>query len=153
MRCPSAEQADKVMSTLRGTRQMGHPLISALVSQVLLDGSAYELMERVKEEAHERVRMAGYLLPPSLLIRAGGSHAWCSIPLPWSEETLVTSAHLEGLSIAPSSALRQSKSGQGMAMRLSLGLANSRRQLEEALRKIDKLLLGSTGSTPPRFIR
>ncbi|WP_313418786.1 PLP-dependent aminotransferase family protein [Stenotrophomonas sp.] len=153
MRCPSAEQADKVMSTLRGTRQMGHPLISALASQVLLDGSAYELMERVKEEAHERVRMAGYLLPPSLLIRAGGLHAWCSIPQPWSEETLVRSAHLQGLSIAPSSAFRQSKSGQGMAMRLSLGLANSRRQLEEALSKIDKLLLDSTGSTLPRFIR
>ena len=127
-------------SALRATRLMGHPLVSALASQLLLDGSAQSLLAQVRTEARERMRMARYLLAPSLL-RAEGLHAWCRVPAPWTDATLVRTAQLQGLAIAPSSAFCPPGVQHQNGVRLSLGLAADRRQLESALRRIDRLLL------------
>ncbi len=104
VQCPSAAHAEAMTAALRATRLMGHPLVSALASQLLLDGSAQSLLAQVRAEARERMRMARYLLAPSLLQRAEGLHAWCRIPAPWTDATLVRTAQLQGLAIAPSSA-------------------------------------------------
>jgi len=102
VQCPSAAHAESMTAALRATRLMGHPLVSALASQLLLDGSAQSLLAQVRSEAHERMRMARYLLAPSLLLRAEGLHAWCRVPAPWTDATLVRTAQLQGLAIAPS---------------------------------------------------
>ncbi len=141
VRCPSAAHAEAMTAALRATRLMGHPLVSALASQLLLDGSAQSLLAQVRTEARERMRMARYLLAPSLLQRAEGLHAWCRIPAPWTDATLVRTAQLQGLAIAPSSAFCLPGVSHQSGVRLSLGLAADRRQLESALRRIDRLLL------------
>ncbi|TGV29378.1 PLP-dependent aminotransferase family protein, partial [Mesorhizobium sp. M8A.F.Ca.ET.142.01.1.1] len=51
VRCPSAAHAEAMASALRATRLMGHPLVSALASQLLLDGSAQSLLAQVRTEA------------------------------------------------------------------------------------------------------
>lgn len=99
VQCPSAAHAEAMTAALRATRLMGHPLVSALASQLLLDGSAQSLLALVRTEARERMRMARYLLAPSLLQRAEGLHAWCRIPAPWTDATLVRTAQLQGLAI------------------------------------------------------
>ncbi|MBW8773801.1 MAG: PLP-dependent aminotransferase family protein, partial [Stenotrophomonas sp.] len=141
VRCPSATHAEAMASALWATRLMGHPLVSALASQLLLDGSAQSLLAQVRTEARERMRMARYLLAPSLLLRAEGLHAWCRVPAPWTDATLVRTAQLQGLAIAPSSAFCPPGVQHQNGVRLSLGLAADRRQLESALRRIDRLLL------------
>ncbi len=139
--CPSAAHAEAMAASLRATRLMGHPLVSALASQLLLDGSAHALLAQVRDEARERTRMARYLLAPTLLERAAGLHAWCRVPAPWTDATLVRTAQLQGLAIAPSSAFCVPGAPFARGVRLSLGLARDRRQLESALRRIDRLLL------------
>lgn len=141
VQCPGAAHAEAMATALRATRLMGHPLVSALASQLLLDGSAQALLAQVREEARERTRMARYLLAPSLLERADGLHAWCRVPTPWTDATLVRTAQLQGLAIAPSSAFCPPGAPFASGVRLSLGLAADRRQLENALRRIDRLLL------------
>ncbi len=141
VRCPDAAQATAMAAALRATCLMGHPLVSALASQLLLDGSAQALLAQVRAEARERTRMAGYLLAPSLLVRAAGLHAWCRVPEPWTDTTLVHGARLQGLAIAPSSAFCPPGTQHTGSVRLSLGQATDRRQLENALRKIDRLVL------------
>jgi len=141
VQCPSAGHAAMMAASLRATRLMGHPLVSALASQLLLDGSAQALLAQVCAEARERTRMARYLLAPSLLARADGLHAWCRVPAPWTDSTLVRTAQLQGLAIAPSSAFCPPDAPFEGGVRLSLGLAADRRQLESALRRIDRLLL------------
>ncbi|WP_313436957.1 PLP-dependent aminotransferase family protein [Stenotrophomonas sp.] len=141
VRCPSAVHAQAMTSALRATRLMGHPLVSALASQLLLDGSAQSLLAQVRHEAHERVRLARHLLAPSLLLRAEGLHAWCHVPPPWTDATLARTAQLQGLAIAPSSAFCPPGVTHEKGVRLSLGRAVDRRQLEGALRRIDRLLL------------
>ncbi|WP_303637108.1 aminotransferase-like domain-containing protein [Stenotrophomonas tuberculopleuritidis] len=141
VQCPSPAHAGMMADALRATRLMGHPLVSALASQLLLDGSAQALLAQVRDEAHERTRMASYLLAPSLLVRSAGLHAWCRVPPPWTDATLVRTAQLQGLAIAPSSAFCPPGAPFASGVRLSLGLAADRRQLENALRRIDRLLL------------
>ncbi|MBA0434555.1 PLP-dependent aminotransferase family protein [Stenotrophomonas maltophilia] len=141
VQCPDAAHAESMTAALRATRLMGHPLVSALASQLLLDGSAQALLAQVRNEARERLRMARYLLAPSLLVRAEGLHAWCRVPAPWTDATLVRTAQLQGLAIAPSSAFCPPGVLHQNGVRLSLGLAADRRQLESALRRIDRLLL------------
>jgi DNA-binding transcriptional MocR family regulator len=70
-----------------------------------------------------------------------GLHAWCRVPAPWTDATLVRTAQLQGLAIAPSSAFCPPGVQHQNGVRLSLGLAADRRQLEGALRRIDRLLL------------
>jgi DNA-binding transcriptional MocR family regulator len=141
VQCPTAPHARSVSETLRGTRQMGHPLISALASQVLLDGSASSLLSNIKTEACERVRMANYLLPPKYLIRAGGIHAWCSVPAHWTDISLAHAAKRHGVTVAPSSTFSPPPNLYSGAIRLSLGLASDRQQLRSALTRIDRLLM------------
>lgn len=139
--CPSAAHAEAMAAALRATRLMGHPLVSALASQLLLDGSAQALLAQVRSEARERTRMARYLLAPSLLMRAEGLHAWCRVPSPWTDATLVRAAQSQGLAISPSSAFCPPGVVHQQGVRLSLGRAADRRQLESSLRRIDRLLL------------
>ncbi|MFS2047153.1 hypothetical protein ACEN9Z_24440, partial [Stenotrophomonas geniculata] len=51
VQCPSAAHAEAMTAALRATRLMGHPLVSALASQLLLDGSAQSLLAQVRAEA------------------------------------------------------------------------------------------------------
>ena len=139
--CPSAAHAEAMAAALRATRLVGHPLVSALASQLLLDGSAQALLAQVRSEARERTRMARYLLAPSLLMRAEGLHAWCRVPSPWTDATLVRAAQSQGLAISPSSAFCPPGVVHQQGVRLSLGRAADRRQLESSLRRIDRLLL------------
>ncbi|HGM5959373.1 TPA: PLP-dependent aminotransferase family protein, partial [Stenotrophomonas maltophilia] len=88
---------------------------------------------------HQRLPQRIHLL--RLLQRAEGPHAWCRIPAPWTDATLVRTAQLQGLAIAPSSAFCLPGVSHQSGVRLSLGLAADRRQLESALRRIDQLLL------------
>ena len=90
-------------------------------------------------QCHQRLPQRIHLL--RLLQRAEGPHAWCRIPAPWTDATLVRTAQLQGLAIAPSSAFCLPGVSHQSGVRLSLGLAADRRQLESALRRIDQLLL------------
>lgn len=145
--CPSPAHAQAMVRALRATRLMGHPLVSALTSQLLLDGSAQMLRDQVRDEARQRVRMARYLLAPSLLVNAAGLHAWCRLPPTWTDSALVHHAQLQGMAIAPSSSFCPPDAPFDRGVRLSLGLATDHRQLEHALKRIDRLLLSDQAAT------
>lgn len=141
VRCPSTSLADALATTLRSICLMGQPLAMALVSQLLLDGSAHALLAQVVAEAGERAWLAEHLLDPSLRARTGGLHAWCRVPEPWTEATFSHAAQLQNLAISPSSAFCPPGEQANGGFRLSLGLATDRRQLKSALSRINQLVL------------
>ncbi len=141
VQCPSTAHAEELAAALRSICLMGHPLVMALVSQLLLDGSAHALLKQVLAEASERAALAAHLLAPSLKARATGLHAWCTVPAPWTDDTFVRAAQLQGLAISPSSAFRAQRAECHNGFRLSLGQAANRRQLESALRRINQLVI------------
>lgn len=145
VRCPGQAQADALARALRSICLMGQPLLMALVSQLLLDGSAQALLAQVLAEAAERTRLATHLLAPSLRVRSAGLHAWCTVPAPWTDTTFAHAAQLQSLAISPSSAFCPPGEGFAQGFRLALGLAPDRRQLESALRRINQLV------TSPEF--
>ena len=140
VRCPSDQHAEALATALRSICLMGHPLVMALVSQLLLDGSANGLLNQVLAEARERTALAAHLLVPSLNVQAAGLHAWCSVPEPWTDAGFVRAAQLQGLAISPSSAFRPDGAQRSRGFRLSLGQASNRRQLQSALRRINQLV-------------
>lgn len=137
---PRQRRAD-LATTLRSICLMGQPLAMALVSQLLLDGSAYALLAQVVAEVGERAWLAEHLLDLSLRARTGGLHAWCRVPEPWTEATFSHAAQLQNLAISPSSAFCPPGERANGGFRLSLGLATDRRQLKSALSRINQLVL------------
>lgn len=142
VRCPSAAHATRLADALRATRLMGHPLLTALASQLLLDGSAGALLAQVRDEAHERVALATHLLAPSLHARVAGLHAWCQVPAPWTGATLAQAARLQNLAITSSGDFAADAGTPADGARLSLGRAPDRLQLQRALRRINQLVDG-----------
>jgi len=166
VRCPSEQHAEALATALRSICLMGHPLVMALVSQLLLDGSATALLNQVLDEARERTALAAHLLVPSLKVQAAGLHAWCSLPeqnrgqsgvsyrnptltpvllpafpaSPWTDTSFARAAQLQGLAITPSSAFKPDGAQRSQGFRLSLGQAGNRRQLQSALRRINQLV-------------
>ncbi|MEA5669552.1 PLP-dependent aminotransferase family protein [Stenotrophomonas sp. MH1] len=146
--CPSAAHAETLARVLRALCLMGQPFGMALASQLLLDGSAQALLEQALAEARERARLADHLLSPYLRAQVGGLHAWCTMPPPWTDTAFAHAAQLQSLAVSPSSTFSAVDQPLHDGVRLSLGLAPDRRQLESALRRINQLL---TDTAPARL--
>lgn len=66
-----------VLDALRAVNLMAPPLMNALVTQLILDGSAQAMLTLVQEEAAERRYLAQSALSPRFLQHCAGVHAWC----------------------------------------------------------------------------
>lgn len=145
---PDGVARQRVLDALRAVNLMAPPLMNALVTQLILDGSAATLLKLVQEEAAERRYLAQSTLSPRFLQHCAGVHAWCRLPAQWTDASLTHAARLQGLGIAPSSAFTPQGVAINDAVRISLGAAASRQELHRALRQLDQLMhVASSGST------
>lgn len=137
---PDGVSRQGVLDALRAVNLMAPPLMNALVTQLILDGSAHTLLKLVQEEAAERRYLARSALSPRFLQHCAGVHAWCRLPAHWTDASLTHAARLQGLGIAPSSAFTPDGVAINDAVRISLGAAANRQELHRALRQLDQLM-------------
>ena len=144
---PDGVSRQAVLDALRAVNLMAPPLMNALVTQLILDGSAHTLLKLVQEEAAERRYLAQSALSPRFLQHCAGVHAWCRLPAHWTAASLTHAARLQGLGIAPSSAFTPDGVAINDAVRISLGAAANRQELHRALRQLDQLMHEAAADT------
>ncbi len=146
---PAAAHQDAFLKALRSLSLMSPPLTTSLVTQWIVDGTASEVLEGIRQESKERLLIANQILAnASGASCSGGIHVWQPLPAHWAAPALAAAARTEGLVVAPASAFSQSGEAPN-AIRISPGGCVRRRDLTSALRKLADLL-ASTPSADDR---
>lgn len=137
---PSAASALRLAGVLRATILMAPPLMSALVSRWIVEGALDELARAIGEENEARQRLAasilggtGYAADPR------GHHLWLRLPDPWRAADFAEHADRAGVSIVAASAFA-TVAHPVEAVRISLGVAPDRGDLEDGLTQLAALI-------------
>lgn len=134
--CPEG-QAAAVADSLRATALMPAPLMAAVATRWIREGTAERLLAAVRTEARARREIAARLLPEAV----GGEesiHVWLSLASSGAAERLRRSAQERGLALVTAEAFATGEL-QGAGVRISLGGASRRGVLETALGNIRDL--------------
>jgi DNA-binding transcriptional MocR family regulator len=139
---PENMPQDELLGALRSFVLMSTPLMTALTTQWIHDGTAVALLEGIRTEARARQELAHRTLGDAGLARAGGIHIWKALPAHWSGADFVQKARAEGLNVVSHEAFRvatEGVSGAPAHIRISLGRSRSSFELVNALRRLAEL--------------
>jgi DNA-binding transcriptional MocR family regulator len=143
---PTSALALRITSILRVTTLMPPPLMAALASRWIADGTADRITAAIRAENIERQRIAADVLRgASFAADPEGHHLWLQMPPHWRATDFAQQAERFGIAIVPSSIFSVTSS-LAEAVRISLGVASDRIYLEESLRLLANLL------TQPSFM-
>ncbi|PWR23156.1 PLP-dependent aminotransferase family protein [Zavarzinia compransoris] len=136
---PGAGAALRLAGMLRASVLMAPPLLAALASRWIRDGTLAHLGAAIRRENEARQALAAALLAPYEHRAApGGHHLWLPLPAPWRAVDFADHAGRAGISIAPAAAFALGPAPE--AVRLSLGVAPDRDVLEDGLLRLLGLL-------------
>ncbi len=136
---PAGRRGDDLLASLRAFSLMSAPVTAALATQWIHDGSAHQLLDGIRAEAIARCAMADRFLSGIGQLPPSAIHAWHRLPEQWSTHQLTKAALAEDLRVTPSDAFWEGHNPPN-AIRISLGGAQDRTQLTQALRKLAALL-------------
>lgn len=140
---PEAMPQDDVLGALRSFVLMSTPLMTALTTQWIHDGTADALLNGIRTEAWARQELTHRVLGGVHSPTAGGLHVWHALPSHWKGADFVQRARAEGLNVISSDAFRVNRSHVQQAkaahIRISLGRARSRFELVNACRRLTEL--------------
>ena len=119
---------------------MPAPLITAVSTQWMHDGTAMRVLEGVKTTAQARLKLAERALAQrEQAWPDAGIHVWYTLPEPWTAQTLARAARAEGLAVTASGAF--STHGEDIrTIRVSLGAAREQARLAQGLQKLAGIL-------------
>ncbi|HWU64721.1 MAG TPA: PLP-dependent aminotransferase family protein [Ensifer sp.] len=142
---PQTARALQLASVIRSMLLMAPPLMSALAGQWIMNGTLVDITTAIRQEALERQMMASSLLgafaPSSNIF---GHHRWLRLAGEQRADDLAEAALRAGLLIVPGSAFSFGKPGPE-AVRISLGAASDRSELEDGLNQLASLLVQPAG--------
>lgn len=137
---PKATDALQLASVTRAMLLMAPPLMSALAAHWIMDGTLAEVTAGIRREAQKRQMLASSLL--NTFDRSAnmfGHHLWLRLPSGQQADGLVEAAVRAGVLIVPSSAFAVGKPTTE-AVRISLGVASDRSELEDGLNQLAVLI-------------
>jgi DNA-binding transcriptional MocR family regulator len=136
---------DRIAAAIRGTTWMAAPLMAEIAAIWIEDGTAEAMLKRKRKEASVRQRLAGEVIG-RFIGRAQRSayHLWLSLPPPWRGEAFAEAARQRGVGVTPASAFAIGRTAVADAVRVCLGAARDRADLERGLR----VLAGLLGASP-----
>ncbi|MGX1306992.1 DNA-binding transcriptional MocR family regulator [Amorphus suaedae] len=145
---PTAALAERLAGVLRSTVLMAPPLMSALATRWIADGTLDRITASIRAENAGRQLIARTILADlDFAADPHGHHLWLRLPAPWRASDFAGHAERAGISIVPSSAFATCPHPEE-AVRLSLGVAPDRGDLEDVLlRLVDLILRPSPGPT------
>ncbi|HEY0145130.1 MAG TPA: PLP-dependent aminotransferase family protein, partial [Methylovirgula sp.] len=137
---PGNNQAQRLAGVLRATTLMAPPLMAALASRWIGDGTLDEISGAIRVENAARQEMAAAILKDvSFAADPNGHHLWLNMPSHWRANDFTEHADRSGVAIVSASAFAIA-SGPPEAVRISLGVAPDRGALEDALILLAELL-------------
>jgi DNA-binding transcriptional MocR family regulator len=128
---PAGEGGEALVGALRALDLMPAPLMTALLTRWIREGTATRILEAVRSEAALRQRLATELLPSAAGHR-NGLHVWQPLPPRWNRHRLIEAARRHGLGVTPSDAFAVEAPAPD-AVRISLGAVPDRTRLRDAL--------------------
>jgi DNA-binding transcriptional MocR family regulator len=137
---PSATKALRLAGVLRATILMAPPLMSALASRWIADGTLDGITKAIRAENSERQKLAASILGGvGFAADPHGHHLWLRLPNHWRAADFAEHADRAGVSIVPSSAFAVAMHPIE-AVRISLGVAPDRGALEDGLTQLASLM-------------
>ncbi|SCB40233.1 PLP-dependent aminotransferase family protein [Rhizobium hainanense] len=137
---PNASQALRLAGVLRATILMAPPLMSALASRWISDGTLARIANAIRTENVERQKLASSILSDiPFAADPHGHHLWLRLPDHWRAADFAEHADRAGVSIVASSAFTTGENPIE-AVRISLGVAPDRGALEDALTLLSGLI-------------
>ncbi|WP_414470800.1 PLP-dependent aminotransferase family protein [Microvirga sp. M2] len=129
---PGLSDTLRLAAEIRAMTLMVPPLMAALASQWILDGTLDDVTAAVRAESAARQAIAGRMLK-GLVFRSHpeGHHLWLTLPDRWHRADLNLYARQSGLALVPSEAFAVGPAPD--AIRVSLGAAPSQAMLERGL--------------------
>lgn len=131
---PDSMAAGRASARLRATSLMTAPLMTALATHWITEGTANEILAAIRAESAARQALVAAELPSGLVRTHPESfHLWVSLPSGWSATAFSERSATLGVSVVPADAFAVSLPPPE-AVRISLGAAGERARLSEALR-------------------
>lgn len=137
---PNATKVLRLAGVLRATILMAPPLMSALASRWIADGTLDEITQAIRKENTGRQKLAATILQGSgFAADPFGHHLWLHLPSHWRAADFAEHADRAGVAIVPASAFA-TVAHPVEAVRISLGVAPDRGDLEDGLRQLASLI-------------
>lgn len=137
---PTANKAMRLAGVLRATILMAPPLMSALATRWIAEGTLDEIAQAIRVENAERQKLAAAILGGvASSADPHGHHLWLRLPDHWRAADFAQHADRAGISIVPSSAFAITTHPLE-AVRISLGVAPDRGALEDGLTQLASLM-------------
>ncbi len=137
---PDKQGVDALASILRATSLMAPPLMCALVTRWIYDGSLDEIAVAIRTENNQRQQLAASLLSGhEFSADKDGHHLWLRLPAQWKADSFSHEAQSQGVNIIPASHFAMINDPVE-AVRVSLGLAVDSEALRQALTILVRLL-------------
>lgn len=141
---PSLADTLRLTAEIRAMTLMAPPLMAALATRWILDGTLDAVTAAIRAESAARQAIARRVLQ-GLDVQAHpeGHHLWLKLPERWRQADLNLNARQSGLALVPSEAFAVGPAPD--AIRVSLGAAQSRAVLEQGLSLLATVLSHGPG--------
>ncbi len=135
---------ERLTAGIHATTWMAAPLMAEIAALWIHEGAADSFLKRKREEASFRQRMASEILRAwTISTHPYSYHLWLELPEPWLGARFVTRALQRGVVVTPAEAFTV-EGAPPNAVRVCLGAARNRSQLEKGLRILVEILEGSS---------
>ena len=134
----------RLAASLRATTWAAPPLMAALVSAWIRDGTADALVLDRRREAEARQVQARALLGDARYdAHPSGYYVWLHLPPPWRSDSFTAELRERGVAVTPAEAFVVGRGTVPHAVRLCLGAARGRSELDRALSLVAETLSGA----------
>ncbi|NOW47752.1 DNA-binding transcriptional MocR family regulator [Novosphingobium sp. SG751A] len=137
---PDQRQLWPVSAILRTAAVMASPLTTALSTQWIEDGTAWQVVHALRRECAARQKLVAEILPAGTYVtNREGFHLWMALPEPWQRSAFAARMRTSDLSVVVSDAFTVADMPVE-AVRISLGGVLSRAELSTALQFVSHVL-------------
>lgn len=131
----------RLETRLRASSWMATPLVAEIATRWIEDGTAAELVVWQQNEMRERLGILNrHLAGHAYQANPNTPHVFLDLPPTWRPANFATHARLEHVAVTPAEPFVVGENPEPQAIRITLGAATSRRQLDVGLKRLGKLL-------------
>lgn len=135
---------ERLIPAMSATTWMAAPLMAELAARWIEDGTADALLRRRRKEAAARQEMAARILrTPRPGTQPHAYHLWLPLPEPWRGEDFAARARQRGVAVNPAEVFAAGAAKTPAAVRVCLGAARGRGDLERGLLVLRDVLDGT----------
>jgi DNA-binding transcriptional MocR family regulator len=141
----------RLSAAIRGTTWMAAPLMAEIATRWIQDGTADAILARKRKETAARQAVTARLLAPARFdSNPAAFHVWLRMPEAWRGDAFAAAARAQGVVVTPAAAFAvapgsaRARRGPAVpeAVRICLGGARDRAELERGLEVLQGLLRG-----------